>query len=125
MEKIVLDTSVLLSIFELKIDLFEEIKKACDFRYELFIVEGTLEELERLINGLLLSKRQAAVFAEKLLQARHVKVLETENNGSVDDQLVDLDGYIVATADRELKRRLKAKGTRILTIRQKKYVMLE
>ena len=45
MEKIVLDTSVLLSIFELKIDLLEEIRKAVNFNYEVFILEGTKDEL--------------------------------------------------------------------------------
>jgi len=125
MQKIVLDTSILLSVFELKIDIFEEIRKACDFNYELCIVDGTKNELEKLINGPSLSKKQAAKFAMQILEKKQLKVLETGKQQHVDDLLVALDDCIVATVDKELKRRLKEKGTRILAIRQKKYVVLE
>ncbi|MBL7051586.1 MAG: hypothetical protein ISS01_00690 [Nanoarchaeota archaeon] len=125
MEKIVLDTNFLMAIWDLKIDVFEEIFKACDFRYELYVLEGSLRELERFIKGNLLSKKQAASFAKKILASKEVKVLKTEFNGNVDDQLVNLVGYIIATVDRDLRIKLKKKGVKVLTIRQKKYVVVE
>jgi len=125
MEKIVLDTNFLMAIYDLKIDVFEEIFKVCDFKYELYVLEGSIQELERFIKGNLLSKKQAALFAMKILKNKEVKVLESDFKGSVDDQLVDLVDYIIATVDKDLRKRLKEKGVKILTIRQKKYVVAE
>ena len=125
MEKIILDTNFLLAVFELKVDIFTEIERVCDFPYTLFILDRTLDEVENLIKSSLLSKRQAAKGALQLIKLKHIQVLQTDDQRSVDDIFVDLDGVIVATVDMELKRRLRRKGTKILTIRQKKYVMLE
>ncbi len=120
-----LDTNFLMAIYDLKIDVFEEIFKVCDFKYELYVLEGSIQELERFIKGNLLSKKQAALFAMKILKNKEVKVLESDFKGSVDDQLVDLVDYIIATVDKDLRKRLKEKGVKILTIRQKKYVVAE
>ncbi len=122
MEKIILDTSVLMAIPQLTLDLFHEIDKVCTFSYKLFVLDATIAELERLIKGPSLSKKRAASFALKLVKGQNLTILATDQKGSV-DELVSLDGYIVATVDQDLKRRLKEKGTRILTIRQKKYVV--
>jgi len=114
-----------MAIWDLKIDVFDEIFKACDFSYELYVLEGSLGELERFIKGNLLSKKQAASFAKKILANKEVKVLKSDFKGTVDDQLVDLVGYVIATVDKELRKRLKEKGVKVLTIRQKKYVVVE
>lgn len=124
-EKIVLDTNFLLAVFELKVDIFAEIERICDFPYQLFILDRTLDEVESLIKSSLLSKRQAAKGALQLIKLKNIPILTTNDSRMVDDILVDLDGYIIATIDMELKRRLRKKGAQIMTIRQKKYVMLE
>jgi len=123
-EKIVLDTSFLIASFELKVDIIEGIFNACDFKYELFVLNGTINELERLINSSSLSRKQAAKYALKLVQSHKIKVLKNEIE-HVDDALVALNGYIIATEDSELKKRLRKKNIKILNIRQKKLVMLE
>ena len=125
MEKILLDTNFLLAVFELKIDIFAEIARVCDFPYTLFILDRTLEEVENLIKSSLLSKRQVAKWALQLIKIKKIQILPTHDLRSVDDILVDMDGSIVATNDVVLKRRLRQKGMQILTIRQKKYVILE
>ena len=125
MEKILLDTNFLLAVFELKIDIFAEIARVCDFPYTLFILDRTLEEVENLIKSSLLSKRQVAKGALQLIKIKKIQILPTHDLRSVDDILVDMDGSIVATNDVVLKRRLRQKGMQILTIRQKKYVILE
>ena len=125
MEKIILDTNFLLAVFEIKVDIFAEIERICTFRYELFILDRTVDEVENLIKSPLLSKRQAAKGALQLIKLKKVQILRTEGSRMVDDILVDLKGAIVATVDMELKRRLRKKGIQIMTIRQKKYVILE
>ena len=124
MEKIVLDTSFLVAAYELKVDVIEGIFNVCDFKYELFVLDGTINELERLINSSSLSRKQAAKYALKLVQSHKIKVLKNEIE-HVDDALVALNGYIIATEDSELKKRLRKKNIKILNIRQKKLVMLE
>jgi len=125
MEKIVIDTNFLMAISDLKIDVFEGIRNACNFKYQLYVLEGTLDELESFIKGSLLSKRQAASFAKKVLDTKAVKVLKIKSDKLVDNQLLALDGYIVATVDRSLRQGLKKKGVKVLTIRQKKHVVIE
>lgn len=127
MEKIILDTNLLMAIKELKVDIFAEIFKVCDFPYELCVLDRTIEELENLIKTSLLSKRQASQLALKLVEAKKVKILRTHDSRHVDDILVDLgkNGAIIGTADRELKLRLHADKSKILTLRQKKYIILE
>ena len=125
MEKIILDTNFLLAVFELKIDIFSEIDRVCDFPYTLFVLDRTIDEVENLIKGSLLSKKRTAKAALEIIKKKNIQLLETKDVRPVDDILVGLDGFIVATQDMELKRRLRAKGRKILTIRQKKYVILE
>jgi len=125
MEKVILDTNFLMSIHQLKIDIFEEIGKALDSNFELFIIDKTENELEKLINDSKLSISQPARFAVKVLKTKPIKTIKTTENKSVDDLILDQKGYIVATVDKELKQRLKKKGFKILTIRQKKYIILQ
>lgn len=125
MEKIILDTNFLLAVFELKIDIFAEIDRICDFPYTLYILDRTIEEVENLIKGSLLSKKRTAKAALELIKKKHIQILKTKDLRPVDDILVDMDEYIVATQDRELKQRLRQKKRKIMTLRQKKYVMLE
>ena len=64
--------------------------------------------------------------ALQILKEKPVKVLKTKDKGSigtlgsyVDDILVNMEGYAIATNDLNLKKRLK---TKVFTIRQKKYI---
>lgn len=123
MEKILLDTSILLAVPQLKIDIFAEIRKACDFSYQLYVLDRSFDELERLINTSSLSHKKAAIFARKIAQSTEIQVLSTNDVRPVDDILVDKTEYIIATVDSALKRRIKANGGRVLTIRQKKYMV--
>ena len=124
MKKIVLDTNILMAVLELKIDIFTEIQKALDYPYELFVLDRTLDELEKFIKGSLLSKKQAAQFAKKLIASQKIRILQTEDPRPVDDILLDLEDFIVATVDKELKQALIKKSVPVLTIRQRKYVVI-
>ncbi len=128
MKKIIIDTNVLISMSEFKIDLFEGIKDACDFSYQIYIIEGTLKELEKIYQGSKKSKhRQAAKLAlmilEVKLKSKELLLMEDPEQVYVDDNLITLSkqGCIILTQDQELKRRLYGPH---LIIRQKKYVKL-
>ena len=115
MTKIILDTDFLLATIKFKVSIFSEFKRICDFPYTLCILDKTLEELkgkkeENLVIGLIKNK---------------VKKIKTKKDKSVDDLLMELkENFILATQDKELKKRAKKKNLKLITIRQKKYLIM-
>lgn len=117
MKKIILDTDFLIDCVKYKIDLFSEIRRILDVNYKVYIIDKTLEELGDKGNfGLI----------KALLERNNIDVLKTKKDKKVDDLILDLvdNNHIVATQDRELKRKLKEKGISVITIRQKSYLVL-
>ena len=114
MQKIILDTSFILTALKFKVDIFSELNRICDFEYELYILDKTLDELK----GKKLGK-----IAGEIIKQRNIKIIKTDK-GKVDELLLEQDG-IVATQDIELKRLLKEKNKKIITIRQRKFLILE
>lgn len=126
MKKIILDTSFLVSCAEFKVDLFSEIERICDFTFELCIVDKSLDELKLIEQKS--GKHKTYVGIVGLFIKKGIKSLKSGSKKSVDDiiiELVDKENYVVATQDAELKRRLKQKQVPIITIRQKKYLILQ
>lgn len=119
MKGIIVDTNILLAIEEVGLDLFGELEH--NFPYPLFVVEGTLKELQKIKLTQRAKFRIAAQVALQLLKAKNVKVLVDE--GHVDNILAEYSrqGYLVLTADQELKKRLRKP---YLTVRQKKKIVM-
>ena len=67
--------------------------------------------------------KRAAKLGLQLIKVKNVKILKTKEDVSVDDLLVKLKGYTVATQDIALKRRLKTKKTPLITLRAKKFLI--
>ena len=112
-QKIILDTSFLLTTLSFKVDIFSELNRICDFEYEIYVLDKTLDELK----GKKLGK-----IAEGIIKQKNIKIIKT-NEGKVDDLLLEQEG-IIATQDIELKRLLKEKEKRIITIRQKRFLII-
>lgn len=120
MKEILIDTNAMMGIAEYKIDVFEELKRICDFTYEVCVLEGTIRELEQIMKEQRLKFKLTAKLALALLKAKKVKILPGE--GFVDDLLAaySQQGELVLTQDMSLKKRLKRP---YLTLRGKKYVV--
>ncbi|MEK6835172.1 MAG: hypothetical protein AABX61_02825 [Nanoarchaeota archaeon] len=117
MHTIVLDTNIILDSLKFKVDLFEEIRRICDFNYEVKILDKTLKELENKPNGKL---------ALAFIRQKNIKLINSKNAGYVDELLLELpQDYIIATNDKDLKRKLLKKNHPIITLRQKKYLMIQ
>lgn len=123
--KIVLDTNFIVSCLGFKIDIFGELRRVCDFRYELCVMSGTIGELERLINRGKLFERRLAKLALQLIAQKELKQLSSEG-ASVDEQILGLDpkSDIIATQDGALRKELKEKGFKLIGIRQKQHLAL-
>jgi rRNA-processing protein FCF1 len=122
-KKILLDTNFLMIPASLGVDIFEKIEEMCDFPYELFVLEKSKQELERIQERGRGKDSREAKLALSLIDAKKINVLIEDSNEYVDDVLVKLnDEYIIATQDTELKKRLTG---RKIFLRQKKYLVLK
>ncbi len=126
MKKILIDTNFLLIPAQFKVDIFSEIERICSFNYKLFILDKTMEELESIVRNQKGKNKAAAKLALKLIAIKKINTLKTEKNIHTDTEIINTakEGFIVATQDQDLKRRLKEKNVPIITLRQKKYLIL-
>ncbi len=123
MKKVVLDTNILIAISQFKLDVLRALDRQIEEKYELFVIDKTIEELEKLINKARLSEKKAAKLALSIIRAKNIPIIKTEGKGTADDELIKLKGYAIATQDKELKEKLKTQGTEVLTIKQKKNIV--
>ena len=126
--KIILDTNFLLIPGQFKVDIFSEIDRICNFRYELVVVPETIVELKNIISiGKNSNKdKMAAKLALLLLKKYKVRIIKNYRKvfKRADEailQIVDKNS-VVATQDRGLKKRLKDKTSRYIVLRQKQYL---
>ncbi|MBI2666812.1 DNA-binding protein [Candidatus Woesearchaeota archaeon] len=117
---VILDTNVLVTGVQWKIDIFLELEKVCDFAYQLAVLQGTINELKKIQAEQRGKFRDAAKLALLLLKKKKVRVLPEE--GYVDALLVNHSrkGDVILTQDKELKKKLVKP---YFTLRQKKYVV--
>tara|TARA_Y100000310_G_C20556588_1_gene750870 strand:+ start:809 stop:1189 length:381 start_codon:yes stop_codon:yes gene_type:complete len=126
MKRVIIDTNAFLAIFTKGIDLFFAIDNACDFEYELYVLEGTMDELTKICDTAKGKDKAAAQLGLAILKQKigASEVMVLPSSGHVDDELVreSKDGAIVLTMDKALKKRLSSP---YLTVRQGKYVVMK
>ncbi len=125
MKRIILDTNFLMAVSQFKVDIFSEIERIAEFKYEICIIDKTANELKSIMENGSGNEKTAAKLALSLIRIKGIKKIKTEE-GIVDDlilKIADKD-TIVATQDMELKRRLKEKDVPLIFLRQKKYLVL-
>ncbi len=121
MKKVILDTNFIMIPAEMKVDIFIEIDKIFHDKVQFFILDKSLEELDKVAEKGRQKEKLAVKMTKSLLKTQNIKILSCDLEGSVDDILVKLSkDYIVATQDKELKRRIMHN---LLSLRQKKYIM--
>lgn len=129
-KKVILDTNILLLPGQSGIDVFTEVDKAINDSYELCVIENTFEELKKIIEGN--PNKKADKFNAKLglimAKGKDLKVLPNLfNKASVDDSIIhysDKDTFVV-TLDKELQRKVEAKGAKLLLLHQQKYFVVK
>lgn len=126
MHKIIIDTNFAMIPAMFKVDIFSEIERICSFEHKVFVLDKTLEELNKIIKEQKGKHKKDANLALQLLKAKAISVIGT-GEGYADDLIISLiakDDY-VATQDKELKKRVKAKGAGVITMRQKKFLIID
>ena len=115
MKTIILDTDFLINIAKNNIHVFDELKRICNFQYEIKIIDKTLDELKG-------KPKEKLIIS--LLESKNVKIIKTKKDKIVDELILGLKqkDLIIATQDKDLKNRAKSP---IITIRQGKYLQLK
>ena len=127
MKKILLDTNFLLIPFQFKVDIFSEIERICNFNYEIYVLDKTIDELNNIIDKQKGKNKEAAKVALLLLKIKKIKIIKTGSPGRTDDIIVDYaskEGYIIATQDKDLKRRLVNQSRTVIILKQKKILSI-
>lgn len=118
---VILDTNFLLIPFQFKIDIFRELDYLIETSHAYVISSSTLTELKKLAKKIG-KDGMAARLALKLVSANNKKIGIIENKEYVDDWIV---GYavetnaIVCTNDSILRRRLREKKIKTITMKSK------
>ncbi|MFA6460713.1 MAG: hypothetical protein WCV90_00470 [Candidatus Woesearchaeota archaeon] len=122
MKKIIVDTNVWMNIGEMKIDLFSELQRVCDFPVQVAVLEGTLRELNKIQEEQRGKFKRLAKLATDLIRVKKVEIFP-HSVGDVDELLVDYShgGFLVLTQDIALKKRLKRP---YLTIKQGRLIIM-
>ena len=134
MKQVVLDTNFLLIPYTLKVDIFSEIKEIMDLPYEICLLDESLNELNKIIETQSGRHKQAAKFALKLIDLKKLVILETKqkdlkrrlnsNELVVDDILLGIanENMIIATQDKEFKKKMSNKGINYNYLKNRKLV---
>ena len=126
MQKIILDTNFLLIPAQFRIDIFSEIQRICDFNYKIVILDKSIVELENLMLKEKGKTKNQVKLTLELIKHKKIEILATEGELFVDDMIVEFakkGSFIVATQDKGLIERLKATKIKVISLRQKKYLM--
>lgn len=115
--EIILDTDFILTSLKYKVDIISEFNRIMDTKFNLNIIDKTIDELK----GKKL-ERLALTFLKK----ENINQIKTNRIKTVDNLILNIvdKNTAVATQDKDLKRELKNKDIRIITIRQKKYLTI-
>ncbi len=125
---VVLDTNFLLIPIRFGVDVRAELGRVVEASFVLTVTPAVLEELRRLEDKVKASEAKDIRFA--LDFASQMKVIDDilAEGEEVDDQLLRLAverGYIVATTDAGLRRRLREKGLSVVFLRQGRHLSIE
>jgi len=130
--KVVIDTNLIMKIFQAKIDIIALMKRDIQESIELYILEHTINELRDLYNKLhgedKINAKLSLEYIKKLIKEKNLNIITKEQIQKLlrlsdnketthldlnyaDDILFFLSqhGYIIATSDKELKKRIKNK----------------
>lgn len=135
MKLIIIDTNFLIYCAKYKIDLVRELERICDFLFHVTLPIQVISELENLKNFVKGKDKEAVELALDIIKINNLRVVDVDAKNA-DDAILKLfneakkifknkkiDEVIIATMDRELRKRFKKdKGTKTISIRQKKYL---
>ncbi len=120
--KIILDSNALFVPLELRIDIFEDLKRLLNRNLDLVLLSVVKTELELLANKKSSKLRRQASFALRLAEKCKYVPIDVSNNLTTDDIIVKVAknwNSPVFTNDRILRKRLRDISVPVIYVRQK------
>ncbi len=123
--KIAFDTNMLLTIGQLKVDVFSEVEKKFGKEIMLAIPKQVLEELEGFKTGNEKMKKDTEIALEEIKRHK-VEKMQIEA-GNADNALEEMakQGFYVASNDAVLRKRIKGFGGKVIYLRQSRFLETE
>jgi rRNA-processing protein FCF1 len=123
MKTVILDTNFLIDLVKFKIDL-DEIGNLVDEPYKLLVPNLVINELIK-ISSTKTKHSRGASLALEMVKLRDIDILACEKT-SVDEAIVNTadKDTMVATNDRELRKRLKRLGIKTIYLRARKHLAI-
>ena len=121
--RVIFDTNFLMLPGSKALDVFSGVEQVMDEPFRMCIMQHSLDELQQLLKG----KRKDSFNAKLgfiLAKQKGLKALSSSQR-LADDAIVDVtdDRTYVATLDRDLQKRVKNKGGRIISVRQNQVIL--
>jgi len=119
---IIIDTNVLIYMYELKRDIFEFALNVLP-NGKFFLLDASLKELDKVYKDKPRKLKTLKSYIEKLKELNKFEILDVkkellEKYKKVDNLLIYFSNkYIVYTNDKILKSKIKKKGNKVLTLR--------
>ena len=126
--KVLFDTNFLLVPTRFGVDIFSEAERALNRDVEPMVSRGVIKEMEALREEAGPRFQRQLDFALSLVSRCTVVEDEPREGETVDDHLVRLaseGGYVTATTDSDLRKRLRSSGVKVLYMRQRRYLELD
>lgn len=129
--QILLDTNFLLIPAQFRVDIFQEIDRLINQKYDLITLPHIINELDAFGKKSKKNQKEARIALEL---AKKCRIIETDtdsallNSKKVDDIIFYLaieNGWIVATNDATLRKKLRSQQIPTITLRNKAYLILE
>jgi hypothetical protein len=126
--KVILDSSFLFIPVQFRVDIYVELAKLLNRKFEPMILSPTTDELERIAKGGSAKlRKQAALALQFAKKCRQVEAMRGKDEPH-DDVIVRVASEArsyVATNDRALRKRLRALEVPVIYLRQKSRLALE
>jgi len=126
--KIILDSNALFTPLELKIDIFEELRRLLNRNVEYILISPVKAELVMLTNKGQHKLRQQANFALKLSEKCKFVTVTVTGKLSTDDTIVEVAkkwNTPVFTNDSQLRKRLRDISLPVIYVRQKSHIEID
>ncbi|MDD3083853.1 MAG: hypothetical protein PHP82_02410 [Candidatus ainarchaeum sp.] len=116
--KIMIDTNFFLTMVRYKIHAIEEIKN--NVKAEFYTTEGVINELKGLSKNKKIKKEFEII--KKIIENQKIILLESKTN-DVDKELIRKSkDYVIATNDKELRKKIKENGGKTIFVRKLTFV---
>jgi rRNA-processing protein FCF1 len=124
--KVLCDTNFLLIPIRFGVDILAETTEAVNDIVEFYVSSKVVEEIKLLIFNAKPGLERELRFA--LNMANRFKIIEDDSSLSVDDSLIQLaekNNMILGTVDKELRKKAKKSGVKVVFLRQGRRLLLD